>query len=188
MIAMTLGAGAMEPEEIEGLLPWHATGTLNPRDARRVDEALARDPQLARQYAVIQDEIAETIHVIESLGAPSSRAMRRLLAPIDGEPSRAVRRSSNVIAQIADFIISLSPRTLAYSVALGAIELLLQAAVIAAVVTAKPTPGYEIASSDGLGLGTRALVGFQANAKLADITQFLDAHNASIIGGPKAGM
>lgn len=187
MIAMTLGVGAMEPEEIEGLLPWHATGTLNPRDARRVDDALARDPQLARQYALIQDEIAETIHVNESLGAPSSRAMQRLLAAIDGEPSRAAPRPSNVIAQIADFIVSLSPRTLAYSAAIGAVALLLQAGVIAAVVTTKPG-GYQIASSDGPGGGTRALVQFQPDAKLADITQFLDAHNASIVGGPKAGM
>ena len=26
-----------EPSEIELLLPWHAAGTLNPRDARRVE-------------------------------------------------------------------------------------------------------------------------------------------------------
>ena len=26
-----------EPSEIELLLPWHAAGALNPRDARRVD-------------------------------------------------------------------------------------------------------------------------------------------------------
>ena len=59
-----------EPSEIEVLLPWHAAGTLNARDARRVDEALARDPELARQYAVIREEYAETISLNESLGAP----------------------------------------------------------------------------------------------------------------------
>lgn len=31
-----------EPGEIEMLLPWHAAGTLSSRDARRVEEALAR--------------------------------------------------------------------------------------------------------------------------------------------------
>ena len=44
-----------EPGEIEMLLPWHAAGTLNARDARRVEEALAREPELARQYAVIRE-------------------------------------------------------------------------------------------------------------------------------------
>ena len=65
-----------EPSEIEMLLPWHAAGTLNARDARLVDEALVRDPELAKQYAVIREEYAETIHLNESLGAPSTRAMR----------------------------------------------------------------------------------------------------------------
>jgi len=71
-----------EPSEIEMLLPWHAAGTLNARDARRVHDALARDPELARQYAVIREEYAETIHLNESLGAPSVRAMQKLFAAI----------------------------------------------------------------------------------------------------------
>ena len=73
------------------LLPWHAAGTLNARDARRVDEALARDPELARQYAVIREEYAETIDLNESLGAPSARAMQKLFAAIDAEPARKPR-------------------------------------------------------------------------------------------------
>ena len=189
MIAMTLGMGAMEPEDIEGLLPWHATGTLNLRDARRVEDALERDPALAKQYALIQDEIAETIHVNESLGAPSSRAMQKLFTAIDVEPSRrAVRRSSNTIARIADFLLSLSPRSLAYSAAIGAVALLLQAGIIGAIVTTKVPGGYQTASFDGQGDGARALVRFQPDARLSDITRFLDAHNASIIAGPNAGM
>jgi anti-sigma factor RsiW len=66
-----------EPSEIEMLLPWHAAGTLNARDAKRVEDALASDPDLARQYAAIREEYAETIGLNESLGAPSARAMRR---------------------------------------------------------------------------------------------------------------
>ena len=75
-----------EPGEIEMLLPWHAAGTLNGRDSRRVDEALARDPDLARQYAVIREEYAGTIDLNENLGAPSARAMQKLFAAIDAEP------------------------------------------------------------------------------------------------------
>ena len=30
-----------EPDDIETLLPWHAAGTLSPREARRVEDALA---------------------------------------------------------------------------------------------------------------------------------------------------
>ena len=82
-----------EPSEIEMLLPWHAAGTLNARDARRVDEALARDPELARQYAVIREEYAETISLNESLGAPSARAMAEA---VRGDRRRAGARAVGV--------------------------------------------------------------------------------------------
>ncbi len=85
-----------EPGEIEMLLPWHAAGTLNARDCRRVDEALARDPDIARQYAMIREEYAETIHFNESLGAPSARALQKLFAAIDAEPPRKARSSLHV--------------------------------------------------------------------------------------------
>src|SRR3982750_1703769 len=88
MMAMSKKMLDQEPSEIELLLPFHAAGTLNARDARRVDEALARDPELARQYAVIREEYAETIHLNETLGAPSARAMQKLFAAIDGGPVR----------------------------------------------------------------------------------------------------
>src|SRR4029077_16139740 len=101
MMAMSKKALGQEPGEIELLLPWHAAGTLNPRDARRVDEALAGDPELAKQYAVIQEEYAETIHLNESLGAPSARAMQKLFAAIDGEPLRKPSLSTNLSARIS---------------------------------------------------------------------------------------
>src|SRR5688572_33290854 len=91
----------MPPEEVEALLPWHAAGTLNARDARRVDEALARDPELAKQYAVIREEYAETIHLNESLGAPSARAMQKLFDAIDGEPVRKPSVTSGIATRIA---------------------------------------------------------------------------------------
>jgi len=189
MTAMTLGVGVMEPDDIEGLLPWHATGTLNSRDARRIDEALKRDSGLAKQYALIQDEIAETIHVNESLGAPSSRAMQKLFAAIDADPVRPARRSSNVIARIADIIVSLSPRTLAYSAAIGAVALVLQAGVIGAILTKARPGGYEIASAPAQAVrGAPVLVRFQPDARLSDITRLLETYNASIVTGPTAGM
>src|SRR5712675_3345074 len=122
-----------EPSEIEMLLPWHAAGTLNARDARRVEEALASDPELAGQYAAIRGEYEETIHLNESLGAPSARAMQKLFAAIDAEPVQATN-SLPLSARISTFFASLSPRTLAWSASFGAIALLLQAGIIGAVL------------------------------------------------------
>src|ERR1700736_1556 len=84
-----------EPEryEIEALLPWHAPGTLNRRDSDRVEQAIAGDRELARRYELVREELAETIHLNESLGAPSARAMEKLFAAIDAEEARSPRTS-----------------------------------------------------------------------------------------------
>jgi hypothetical protein len=185
-----------EPDELEMLLPWHAAGTLNARDARRVDEALARDPELAKQYAAICEEYAATIHLNESLGAPSARAMRKLFAAIDGEPARKPSASLNISARISEFFAKLSPRTLAWSASLGALALLLQAGVIGAVLVKNQTASFQTASlstnepvtrASGPQAPPRALVRFAPDARVADITALLDSYQASIIDA-KGGM
>jgi len=186
-----------EPGEIELLLPWHAAGTLNARDARKVDEALARNPELARQYAVIREEYAETIDLNESLGAPSTRVMQKLFAAIDTEPAREARASLDIAARLTGFFARLSPRTLVWSASLGALALLLQAAVIGAVLVNNRPASFETASLSinepitrdlAAAALPRALVRFAPEARIADITALLDKYQASIIEGGKGGM
>jgi hypothetical protein len=190
-----------EPSEIEMLLPFHAAGTLNARDARRVEEALASDPELARQYAVIREEYAETISLNESLGAPSARAMQKLFAAIDGEPERKPSVSVSFSARVSEFFARLSPRTLAWSASLGAVLLLLQAGVIGTVLMKNQTASFQTASlslDDKSSSGpitrgleftpTRALVQFTPEARIADITALLDNYQAKIVDGAKGGM
>lgn len=201
MMAMSKKMLEQEPGDIELMLPWHAAGTLNPRDARRVEEALARDPELARQYAVIQEEFAETIRLNESLGAPSARAMQKLFAAIDGEPVRKPSPSSRASARISAFFARLSPRTLAWSASLGALALLLQAGVIGAVLVKNQNAAFQTASLSmnepasapitrdlGAAAPARALVRFTPDARIGDITALLDSYKASIVGGAKDGM
>jgi hypothetical protein len=197
MMAISKKILEQEPSEIEMLLPWHAAGTLNVRDTRRVNEALVCDPELAKQYAVIREEYAETIHLNESLGAPSSRAMQKLFAAIDGEPARKPSASLNFSTRIAEFFASLSPRTLAWSASLGALALLLQAGVIGAVLVKNQTGSFQTASLSAnepvtRALGPegppRALVRFAPDARVTDITTLLDSYQASIVDGAKGGM
>ncbi len=184
-----------DPGEIELLLPWHAAGTLNPRDARRVDEALAREPGLARHHAVIREEYAETIDLNESLGAPSARALQRLFAAIDAEPAQEPTAAPGLAARILGFFENLSPRTLAWSASVGALLVPLQAGVIGGVLFSNQPATYRTASS-GMSSApapsegrapSRALVRFAPNARLADITALLDNYHASIIGGARDG-
>jgi anti-sigma-K factor RskA len=188
MMAMNKKMLEQEPSEIEALLPWHAAGTLGARDSRRVEEALARDPLLAKQVAVIREEYAETIALNESLGAPSARAMQRLFAAIDAEPARKAPFSFNLAARTGGFFASLSPRTLAFSAATAALLLLLQAGVIGAFLATRPAGSFQTAPLSAPQETPRALVRFVPDARLSDITAFLEVNQATIIGSAGGGM
>jgi hypothetical protein len=198
MMAMNKKILEKDPGDIEALLPWHAAGTLSARDTRRVEDALARDPALAKQYAAIQEEYAETIALNESLGAPSSRAMAKLFAAIDAEPVRKPPGSLGISTRIAEFFSGLSPRTLAYATAVGAVALLLQAGVIGAILSKQQAGSFQTASLSGpkdsvvrgLGqeTGPRAFVRFAPDTRVSDITAFLDTNQAVIIDSTAGGM
>ena len=176
--------------EIEELLPWHAAGTLSRRDSQRVEEALARDPELARRYALVREELGETILLNETLGAPSARAMETLFAKIDAEPARKPAVSLNLGARVAEFFAGLTPRTLAWSATAAAIAILLQAGLIATIVLKSQSPGgYETASAPSTdpGVGAFTIIRFAPQASSDDITKFLEANKLQIAAGPTAG-
>ena len=177
-----------EPErhEIESLLPWHAAGTLSRRDSDRVEQALAGDRELARRYDLVREELAETIHLNESLGAPSARAMERLFAAIDAEEARSPRRqrSFDLGSRISEFLSSFTPRTLAWSATAAAVAILVQAAAITSILVkeqgAPGGPSLASAPSDG----SFAVVRFAPQATASEITNFLGAYKATVVEGP----
>jgi hypothetical protein len=180
---------APERQEIEELLPWHAAGTLSRRDAQRVEDALANDPELARRYALVREEFGETIHLNETLGAPSARALEKLFTKIDAEPERRQAVSLNLGSRIGEFFASLSPRTLAWSASAAAIAILLQAGLLANIMLKETKTGYETASAPTTdpGVGAFTLIRFAPQASSDDITKFLEANKLSIAAGPMAG-
>ena len=174
--------------EVELLLPWHAAGTLNRRDAARVEQALANDNDLARRYELVREELGEAIRLNESLGAPSARAMQKLFAKIDAEPARAPRASFNFGTWLSGFVSGFAPRTLAYAGAAAAIALVLQAGVLTSLLMKDGT--YGVASHGAPGTtatGSFVLIRFNPDATAADISKFLSENKASIVGGPNAG-
>ena len=183
-----------EREEIEALLPWHAAGTLSRRDAQRVEAALEEDRDLARQFDLVREELNETIHLNETLGEPSARAMEKLFAGIEAEPKRRQRRSFDLAAFIGERLTLFSPRTLAWSATAAALAIVLQAGLLAGMYMGEggsEQPGaFRTASAPTRSFvpaGSYALIGFTAQASAADVTKFLEAHRAAIVDGPKPG-
>jgi hypothetical protein len=186
-----------ERDDLETLLPWHAAGTLNRRDAERVEKALASDRELLRRFNLAREELNETIHLNETLGAPSARAMEKLFALIDAEPARKPKVSFDLAGRLAAFVAGFSPRTLAIAGAVGALAIVLQAGVITTGLI-KHEAGTEVAGNKvaqpDLGLasadvsdGTLAAIRFAPKAEISQITTFLATNKASMIDGPVAG-
>jgi hypothetical protein len=183
-----------EREEIEALLPWHAAGTLSRRDAQRVETALEEDRDLARQFDLVREELGETIHLNETLGAPSARAMEKLFAGIEAEPKRRQRRSFDLAAFIGERLTLFSPRTLAWSATAAVLAIVLQGGLLAGLYLGEPgsesPAAFRTASAPTRSFapaGSYALIGFTAQASAADVTKFLEAHKAAIVDGPKPG-
>jgi hypothetical protein len=185
----TLNQEPSEREQVEALLPWHAAGTLSRREAERVERALAGDRELAREFELVRAEFHETIHLNESLGTPSTRAAEKLFAAIEAEGVRAPRRFSfDLPGRIAAFVSGFAPRTLAYAAAAGALAIVVQAAVL----TDFAVKGNQTGSSFGLASksssdGPAIMVRFAPQATASEITAFLSAYKADVVGGPRSG-
>ena len=185
---------ASEREEIEALLPWHAAGTLSRRDAQKVEQALASDAELAIQFETVRQDLVETIGLNESLGAPSARAMQKLMADIEADAStaRRAKTSFNLGEWLSDKLSSFSPRTLAWSATAAALAIVLQAGLLAGMfVNEKQGGGPTLASApveSVIGPGTYALISLAPQASAADITKLMQTYNMKIVEGPSGEM
>jgi hypothetical protein len=190
----TINNEALERQEIESLLPWHAAGTLNRRDAQRVEAALASDRELARQYELVREELAETILLNETLGAPSARAREKLFAVIDAE-SATTRRTSlltDLGNRLTEYMSGFSTRTLAWSGAAAVLAIAIQAGLLATVfinerVEQRSYQTVSLEQRSRAAEGAFAVIRFAPQASVAEITNFLDAHKATVVDGPKPG-
>jgi hypothetical protein len=185
-----------EREEIEALLPWHAAGTLTRREAQKVEQALAADADLAAQYATIREDLAETIVANETLGAPSARAMQKLMADIEADASsaRRVRTSFNLGAWLSETLSSFSPRTLAWSATAAALAVVLQAGLLAGMFVSERQGGrmYETASYNDVTKSvpegvTDLIMTFSPQANIADVNKLLTTYKMAVIDGPIGG-
>ena len=179
-----------EPSEVELLLPWYAAGTLEPNEMRQVEAALASDLELASRYEWVRSEFAQETAIGDAVGRPSSAAIKALFAKIDAVPVRRGQTLPGLSERIAEFLASLSPRTLGWSAMAAALAIVLQAVVLSGIALHEKTPGsYQTASvpSATVDDGSYVLIRFTPDATAADISTFLEANNLSIVGGPSGG-
>jgi hypothetical protein len=152
---------------------------------------MSADRELARRFDIVREELAETIHLNESLGAPSARCADRLFAAIAAEPPRKPARSLDLAARFADFVAGFSPRTLAWSASAAALAIVLQAGVLTGLLIKEQggEAGYETASYEA---GQTAkddqalLIRFNPGTSADEIAKFVETYKV-VLMEPKPG-
>jgi anti-sigma-K factor RskA len=178
----------IEPGEIEALLPWYAAGTLRRRERQRVEEALRERPELSRDVDLVREELVETIHLNETLGAPPPRVVERLMAAIDAETDAARKRAPGAVAGwLTGFFANLPPRTLAVAASFAVLAIALQAFMIVDIFTKPESPLQEASLATVHRHGSFAMVRFAQAASAAEITNFLQNYQAALVDGPTQG-
>jgi len=175
--------------ELEELLPFYANGRISSADKARIEKALASDPELGLRLEIIREDMAETALLNESLGAPSPRALDRLMAGIEAEPRQAplmARAKGGMIAWLGQWLAAQPPRRLAYAGAAALAIMVVQGAVLTGLAVRGGGGGFETASAPAQSSERYVLLSFSPEAKASEIAAFFRRYEASVVDGPRA--
>jgi hypothetical protein len=174
--------------ELELLLPFYANGRISAADKARIEAALAADPELALRLDIVRDDMAETTLLNESLGAPSPRALDRLMAGVEADPRRLgllATAKGGFMNWLGSLIASQPPRRLAYAGAVACALIAIQGVALTSFVLREST-GFETASAPSQSSERYVLLSFASDARAGDIASFFKRFDASVVDGPRA--
>ncbi|MBX9909575.1 MAG: hypothetical protein K2Z25_12780 [Beijerinckiaceae bacterium] len=175
--------------ELEELLPFYANGRISSADKARIEQALAADPELGLRLEIIREDMAETALLNESLGAPSPRALDRLMAGIEAEPRQAplmVRAKGGMVAWLGQWLAAQPPRRLAYAGAAALAIMVVQGAVLTGLAVRGGGGAFDTASAPTQASERYVLLSFAPEAKASEIAAFFRRYEASVVDGPRA--
>lgn len=181
-------AADVEREEIEKLLPWYVTGTLDCADRARVESYLARSPHACAQLDLIRAEREQAVFANEALGSPSAGALDRLMASLPtARPSLSQRvTGGGPFQRVADFFTAPTARGVRWAAFAAAAVVVVQAAAITCLLV-RHSGTYQTAVGQSRGDGVSALIAFVDEARAPAIARLLVEFDASIVDGPKPG-
>lgn len=159
-------------DQAEELLPWYATGQIDPADRMLVESHLSSCARCQRQLGVEQ-RLIEEFRSLEPQIDAGWALMRARVAPQSVGPSRipsAIRDFWDLARRPA--VAALAVAQLAFVVVAGAVLLSLSRPAYRALGSASVTPTANI------------IVMFRADATEQDIREALKASGASLAGGP----
>lgn len=176
------------PDDIELLLPWYATGRLSEAERARVEAHLAAHPAARANLDAARAEHGDAVALNENLATPGAGALERLMGRIAAEsgPSRAPGRSW--VERLGGWIDALSPRAMG-AVAAGFLAIVVIQAITIGALVKDGGPAYETASGNvAAPAGEPVIViAFAPTATAEAITSLLTEAGAILVDGPRAG-
>ncbi len=171
-------------DELEALLPFYLNGTLAGPDLEAVEAWLETEPDAMAALAEAEMEFSETGAANEAIRPPAD-ALSRFSKALEQEAGPAQAKIGASWLSTAWHRLAGLPAGVAWAAAAAAIAIIVLQAVSGGMFEKE---GYRMAGvHQDLSKGPLALVVFKPDAKMADISAFLSANDASIIGGPTAG-
>jgi hypothetical protein len=181
-------AADIEREEIEKLLPWYVTGTLDCAERARVEDYLARNPAACARLDLIRAEREQTVLANEALGSPSACAFDRLLASLPtASPLSQRATGGDPLRRVADFFTAPTARGVRWAACAAAAVIVVLSAAITCILVVRHSGSYQTAIGQSRGEGVSALIAFVDEARAPAIARLLVEFDASIVDGPKPG-
>lgn len=183
--------------DVELLLPWYAASRLGDADREKVEQEIAANDGLKSQLdEILYDRTAAGL-AYEETKKPSDEAWHHLVERINAADNTSQVQHKSLsglnerFSQFAKWLSALSPQNLGAATFAAILILFIQSGIIAALLTSAPTI-YTTASgtTDEQALPHSkqlALVSFNPNIPLSDITTFLNQNNLQMVSGPKDG-
>ncbi len=182
--------GPVEPQDVEELLPWYATGRISREEARGVEAALNTMPDLAQKLSQVQRERDAVALGSEAVPPPPAENLQRLLQQVENTRQARAPKPDKP-AKEGDWIGAFFARRQVWQVAF---TVACVALVVMATQLYRPSdmPGTGImleaaTGMAGIDAGARLTVEFQPTATSSDIGALLTSRGAVIVDGPKAG-
>jgi len=182
--------GPVEPQDVEELLPWYATGRISREEARGVEAALNTMPDLAQKLAQVQREREAVAVGSEAIAPPPPENLQRLLQQV--ETTRQARAPKLEAASTgADWIGAFFGRRVVWQAAfaVACIALVVMGAQLyqPGAMTGTGTTFGTATGMNGIDAGSHLIVVFQPAATSGDIGALLSSLDAVIVDGPKPG-
>ncbi len=178
--------GALEPQDVEELLPWYVTGRVTREEARGIEAALKTMPDLAEKLAAVQRERDAVARGSEAVEPPPPENLQRLLQQVETTRQARVPKVEPA-ASGAGWLGTVFGRRVVWQVAFAA------ACVAIAFMGARLYDPDDAATFGtaaniaGSESGATLVVTFLPGASNADMSALLNSLDAAIVDGPKPG-